>query len=655
MDSDSVSPTPSVPNQETSAPIVMDDDVVEVLHDHRDQPDSLPIRPPRTSFSDRRLVETPLPETASDVSLNARIDVASASAAQRADRLRSMSFGSNFRRTRSYSRSSFAISEGSDDEPGVGILLNGSRPDGQASPIVERRRSRRMTKNSTAHSSSEDEDNGSRISFGEQNEEDVCFPMNKTTGRTGIDFSELDGFSEVPDGRQACRPHAIGFQCHHRPLVPHTIATEKRGSPSGSSDNQLESDTTRINFPFNEKHGSEYPLDYARTTKRRCSSVTVDRFSFFAADSEETIHATDIPSLVDEGQSFKDLFDESNGTWWLDCLNPSDAEMRVISKAFGIHPLTAEDIRTEESREKVELFRNYYFVCFHTFESDRESEEFLEPVNVYIIVFRDGILSFHFSPVHHSANVRRRIRQLRDYVSVSADWICYALIDDITDSFAPIIHEIEVETDVIEDSVFVAREEDFSHMLRRIGEARKKVMTVLRLLSGKADVIKMFAKRCNEQWENAPKAEIGLYLGDIQDHILTMHQNLTAYEKIFSRSHANYLAQIQVESVNSNHRVTQVLSKVTLVGTVLVPMNLITGLFGMNVHVPGGGDQGEQTLAWFFTIVGCIIVLVVILCFLAQRWMGSHENRNGGVRQNIRSSAASILSYRTRRSSSRIA
>ena len=68
-------------------------------------------------------------------------------------------------------------------------------------------------------------------------------------------------------------------------------------------------------------------------------------------------------------------------------------------------------------------------------------------------------------------------------------------------------------------------------MLRRVGECRKKVMGLYRLLGNKADVIKGFAKRCNEHWEVAPRSEIGLYLGDIQDHIVTMTGNLSHYER----------------------------------------------------------------------------------------------------------------------------
>lgn len=263
---------------------------------------------------------------------------------------------------------------------------------------------------------------------------------------------------------------------------------------------------------------------------------------------------------TDEGQNEKKEKPKRYGerpTWWLDVLSPTDAEMQILSKAFGIHPLTAEDIMMQEAREKVELFRKYYFVNYRTFEQDVNSEHFLEPVNMYVVVFREGVLSFHFSMTPHPANVRRRIRQLKDYLILSSDWISYAIIDDITDVFAPLIQNIEDEVDDIDDAILRLHSpatddkdksskdnekksefggdgmhnESGGDMLRRVGDCRKKVMGLYRLLGNKADVIKGFAKRCNEHWEVAPRSEIGLYLGDIQDHIVTMTSNLTHYEK----------------------------------------------------------------------------------------------------------------------------
>jgi magnesium transporter len=255
--------------------------------------------------------------------------------------------------------------------------------------------------------------------------------------------------------------------------------------------------------------------------------------------------------------------------WWLDVLCPTEPEMKVLSKAFGIHPLTAEDVMMREQREKVELFRNYYFVSYRSFEQDSNNEEYLEPVSIYVVVFRDGVISFHFSQTPHPAHVRRRIRQLKDYLILTTDWISYAIIDDITDSYFPLIEQIEEEVDEIDEQILrlhhspgtenekTSRKEktflgrtygplggaekqsesgqdettEAGNMLRHVGECRKKVMGLYRLLGNKADVIKGFAKRCNEQWDIAPRSDIGLYLGDIQDHIVTMTGNLSHYEK----------------------------------------------------------------------------------------------------------------------------
>lgn len=310
--------------------------------------------------------------------------------------------------------------------------------------------------------------------------------------------------------------------------------------------------------------------------------------------------------------------DPETCTWWLDVLCPTDQEMKTLSRVFGIHPLTTEDILMEETREKIELFRNYYLVCFRSFDQDPYSPTYLEPLNMYVIVFREGTLSFHFRATPHPQNVRRRIKQLKDYINVTSDWISYALIDDITDAFGPLIQSIEYEVDSIDELVLILKEAEQSDMLRRIGTCRKKVMGLLRLMGNKADVVKGLAKRCNENWSVAPKSDIGLYLSDIQDHLITMTQNLNHYEKILSRSHSNYLAQISIEMTDANNQINDVLSKLTALGTVIVPLNVITGLWGMNVHVPG---QDVESLDWFFGILAVMVALAVVGYFATIRYL----------------------------------
>ena len=52
----------------------------------------------------------------------------------------------------------------------------------------------------------------------------------------------------------------------------------------------------------------------------------------------------------------------------------------------------------------------------------------MEPVNVYMVVFREGVITITYEHSPHAANVRKRIGKLRDYMALTADWICYAMM-----------------------------------------------------------------------------------------------------------------------------------------------------------------------------------------------------------------------------------
>lgn len=452
-------------------------------------------------------------------------------------------------------------------------------------------------------------------------QEDVCFPPEEPPNTYTIDFEDLEEFVA---------------QAHPKTPVAHPFMQLFTGE---SNEKKRVFCDLRNDCEDSAKVVSEEDL-YFRQSKAELSgdtevnekteSVTAaapnlnymerqNRFTFFSSEIDETVHAPELGGLLMPGETFRDLFElgPQGGVWWLDMLNPSEEEIFAICGAFRVHPLTREDITTQETREKVELFRSYYFMCFRSFYNvDKTSDNYLEPINIYAVVFREGLLTFSFCQNPHAAHVRKRISRLRDYVNLSADWICYALIDEIVDEFAPVLRDLERETDTIEDSVFTARIEDSRAILQQIGECRKKVMALLRLLGGKADVIKGFAKKCNEAYSVAPRGDVGLYLSDVQDHIVTMMSNLGHFEKMLGRSHSNHLSQISLSHIEQGARGNELLGKITVVATILVPLNLVAGLFGMNVHVPGGGGT---SLTWFFGIIGFMCLIVTIFIAAAKK------------------------------------
>ena len=60
-----------------------------------------------------------------------------------------------------------------------------------------------------------------------------------------------------------------------------------------------------------------------------------------------------------------------------------------------------------------------------------------------------------------------------------------------------------------------------------------------------------------------------------------------------------------------------VLGKLTVLGTIVVPMNIITGLWGMNVWVPGQGIEGD--LSWFIAIATGLVFFGVMCYVIAKR------------------------------------
>jgi len=88
---------------------------------------------------------------------------------------------------------------------------------------------------------------------------------------------------------------------------------------------------------------------------------------------------------------------------------------------------------------------------------------------------------------------------------------------------------------------------------------------------------------------------------------------------LLSRAHSNYLAQINIKMNERQEQTADVLGKLTVLGTIVLPMNIVTGMWGMNVLVPG---QDQDSLTWFWCISAGLLVFGVSCFFIAKRVYG---------------------------------
>ncbi|KAA8642544.1 magnesium transporter CorA family protein [Aspergillus tanneri] len=382
--------------------------------------------------------------------------------------------------------------------------------------------------------------------------------------------------------------------------------------------------------PMGSRHSSDdgrtvSSLDRKLSLEEQGEQPEETQFHFFTTHLNSVIQAASIDELTSFYKPFDTLLEagERSRIWWLHVTSPSDADIEKLSNMFDIHPLTTEDIKMRESREKIELFGPYYFLSLRPPRLIAMPDEVRAlSLNVYAIVFREGVLSFTFGNSSHASHVLQRIEEHRSHLALTGDWICYALIDDIVDGFAPYIDRIETGVEVMEDGVSIARPDDIGVALQRIYKFRKEVIRIRQLLNDKIDVLRSFARHCGG---SSPMAEIALYLSDIQDHVLTMMANLSQSEEMLSRSQSKYLGQLSWDSTRMRNEIVATLSRLSVIGAIIVPMQFITGLFGMNIRVPGKGrgdgtEPGTPGLYWWFGIFG-VILSVICSCLLIAKKM----------------------------------
>ena len=81
-----------------------------------------------------------------------------------------------------------------------------------------------------------------------------------------------------------------------------------------------------------------------------------------------------------------------------------------------------------------------------------------------------------------------------------------------------------------------------------------------------------------------------------------------------------YVEQLSMDNNRTRNTTLDTLSKLTVLGTMFVPMQALVSSFGMNVEVPGKEVHG---VAWWFGIIGGLAAVVIVCLALAKlrRWI----------------------------------
>ena len=171
--------------------------------------------------------------------------------------------------------------------------------------------------------------------------------------------------------------------------------------------------------------------------------------------------------------SVEDLlaYKQTETTSWINIDGVHDVEiLEKIGKHFDIHPLTLEDILNTNQRPKLDEYPNYLYVVLRMFFLD-EKDKSLKNEQVSLILTKNFVITFLedagdvFNPVRE--RIKKAGTKMREY---GTDYLAYALIDSIVDSYFHILEKLGEEIEELEDAVVVDPNKNdiqVMHLLRR--------------------------------------------------------------------------------------------------------------------------------------------------------------------------------------------
>eukprot|EP00013_Stygamoeba_regulata_P013541 CAMPEP_0177676042 /NCGR_PEP_ID=MMETSP0447-20121125/27553_1 /TAXON_ID=0 /ORGANISM="Stygamoeba regulata, Strain BSH-02190019" /LENGTH=492 /DNA_ID=CAMNT_0019184529 /DNA_START=37 /DNA_END=1513 /DNA_ORIENTATION=- len=297
-------------------------------------------------------------------------------------------------------------------------------------------------------------------------------------------------------------------------------------------------------------------------------------FAYQGADKTE-VSSVDLEGML----CLFEKMTKQGAVFWADCERITPEELARIAQAVSIHELTVEDV-PEQGREKNELFEHYRHVVL-TEMRFQSGSNILEYVNINILVFEKFVLSFHALPVFavekvSAALVRGRMQ--------NPDWIMYAFLDSIADSLQNFVQSISREIETLDELVLILTGSEQTDLLRRVADVRLRLVNLRGHLQVKKDVAQSLLMR-----ENIPFVSLlcQLYLRNVYDQLTLMLQTLSFASDTLNNLTSTYLARVSIEVALASNQMNDVMKKFNAVATLMLPLTLLAGLFGMNVSVPG--------------------------------------------------------------------
>ena len=292
---------------------------------------------------------------------------------------------------------------------------------------------------------------------------------------------------------------------------------------------------------------------------------------------------------------------------WIDIVHPGELEINLLRRTYNFHPLHLDDTLSKIQRPKIDDTDDYTFLVMH-FPVYSRLVRVTTPSEVDIFIGANYVITAHsgnLKPLTRLFNQCQEDETARAAaMGRSSGYLLYLIIDKLVDYCFPILNKINANIEQIEDEIF---EEKVRQTVYEISVVRRDIIAFRRIVKPLIPVVSSLERKHRAFLAE----EMEEYFGDISDHLSKIWDTLEDYKEVIEG------LSDTINSLTSN-RINEIIKVLTIISVILLPLTLISGIYGMNIPLPAS----NHPLAFEIVMGAMLAVIVGMLGFFKwKKWI----------------------------------
>lgn len=254
---------------------------------------------------------------------------------------------------------------------------------------------------------------------------------------------------------------------------------------------------------------------------------------------------------------------------WHDIRDPKDPQLEELATRYKLHPLHIEDCRNRGQNAKIEAQDGYLFLVFKPVSLNENFE--LSSSDLDFFLGHDFLITVQEQSCSRISEILDRARV--HAAKLRSDQLLHWIVDQLVDSYFPLLDKISDRMDNIEDKIIECPEQQ---LLEHIFDLKRSLIEMRRILANTRDLVGHLLRNDYP----AIRKDTVPFIRDVYDHVIRSLDNVEIHRDLLSSTTELYLTAVA-------NRTNQVMKALTVFGAVATPALVITGLYGMNLkHLP---------------------------------------------------------------------